>query len=88
MNNWIRLGISALISLVLTVIAYLLISYYFIPSLYFFAPGSYLGDALPGSLVNAIGDGLFTILASGVIWALIIFGVWLLIVKLRNRSHR
>ena len=85
MNNWIRLGISALISLILTVIAFFLLSYLFIPSLYFFAPGSYLGDVLPSSLVNAIGDRLFPVLASGVIWALVIFGVWWLFARLSNR---
>jgi hypothetical protein len=85
MNNWIRLGISALVSLILTVIAYFLLAYYFYPALYFFAPGSYLGDALPQSFVNAIGDGLFTIVASGVVWALVIFGVWWLIARPRRR---
>lgn len=85
MSNWKRLGISALVSLILTVIAYQLP---FTLMLYFFAPGFWLGDALPDSLVNALGGYLFPVFASALIWTFLIFGGWLLIAKLRNRSYR
>lgn len=87
MNNWTRLGISALASLILTVIAYLSM-FSFTPLLYFFAPGFWLGDLLPVSLVNALGGYLFAVFASAVIWMLLIFGGWLLLEKIRNRSRR
>lgn len=91
MNNWVRLGISALISLILTVTAFFLFpgpsspSYFVLP-VYYFAPGAYLSDFLPGALVNAVGEGLITVVLSGVIWALVIFGLWLLITRLQRRS--
>ncbi len=50
MNNWTRLAISALVSLILTVVGYL---FPFTFLLYFFAPGFWLGDALPDSVVNS-----------------------------------
>jgi hypothetical protein len=78
MNNGTRLGISAFASVILTVIAYLLP---FTVLLYFFAPGFWLGDALPDSIVNALGGYLFPVFASAVIWTLLIFGVWWLIRK-------
>jgi hypothetical protein len=86
MSNWIRLGISALVSLILTLIAYLSM-FSFTPLLYFFAPGFWLGDALPSSLVNALGGYLFPVFASALIWALLIFGGWLLIAKIRNQRR-
>ena len=87
MSNWIRLGISALVSLILTLIAYLSM-FSFTPMLYFFAPGFWLGDALPNSFVNALGGYLFAVFASALIWTLLIFGVWWLFARARNRSHR
>jgi hypothetical protein len=78
MNNWTRLGISAFASVILTVIAYLLP---FTVLLYFFAPGFWLGDALPDSIVNALGGYLFPVFASALFWMLLIFGVWWLIRK-------
>jgi hypothetical protein len=48
---------------------------------YFFAPGFWLGDALPDSIVNALGGYLFPVFASAVIWTLLIFGLWWLIRK-------
>jgi len=87
MSNPKRLGISALVSLILTLIAYLCM-FSFTPMLYFFAPGFWLGDALPAYLVNALGGSLFPVFASAVIWTFLIFGGWLLIAKIRNRGHR
>jgi hypothetical protein len=78
MNIWTRLGISAFASVILTVIAYLLP---FTVLLYFFAPGFWLGDALPDSIVNALGGYLFPVFASAIIWTLLIFGVWWLMTK-------
>jgi hypothetical protein len=78
MNKWARLGISALISIILAVIAYQLP---FTVLLYFFAPGFWLGDALPNSIVNALGGYLFPVFASTLIWTLLIFGLWWLIRK-------
>ena len=82
MNNLVRLGISAFASVILTVIAYLLP---FTVLLYFFAPGFWLGDALPDSIVNALGGYLFPVIASAVIWTFLIFGVWWLITRSRSR---
>ena len=85
MNNRARLGISALVSAVLALVAYLLP---FTLLVYFFAPGFRLGDALPDKAVNSLGGYLFPVFASAVIWTLLIFGVWLLMTKIRGRSHR
>lgn len=85
MNNWIRLGIAALLSLIVTVVAYMLP---FTFMLYFFAPGFWLGDALPESIVNALGGYLFPVFASAVIWMLLIFLAWWLISRARSRSYR
>ena len=73
-----RLAISALVTVVLTVTAYLLP---FTVLVYFFVPGFWLGDALPDSMVNALGSYLFPVFASAVIWTLMIFGIWLLVTK-------
>ena len=81
MNVRARLGISALISLTLTVIAYLLP---FTLLLYFFAPGFWLGDALPDQVVNALGGYLFPVIASALISTLLIFGVWQLLAGRRG----
>jgi hypothetical protein len=78
MNKWMRLGISSLLSLTLTVIAYLLP---FTVLLYFFAPGFWLGDALPISLVNSLGGYLFPVIASAIIWMLLFFITWQLMSK-------
>jgi hypothetical protein len=86
MNNWLRLAISALVSLILTLIAYLSM-FSLTPLLYFFAPGFLLGDAFSDSLVNSLGGYLFPVFASALIWMLLIFGGWLLVAKIRNRSH-
>jgi hypothetical protein len=82
----LRLVISALISLLLALIAYLYM-FSFTPMLYFFAPGFLLGDVLPASLVNALGGYLFAVFASAVIWTFLIFGICWLIAAARNRSH-
>lgn len=85
MKTGARLGISALASLILTVIAY------FLPltaMLYFFVPGFWLGDALPDSFVNALGGYLFPVIASALIWTFLIFGVWWLLARGRGRDMR
>lgn len=76
-----RLGISILLSTILTVIAYLLP---FTLLLYYFAPGFWLGDALPDRVVNALGGYLFPVFASFVIWTILIFGVWWLFTRGRR----
>lgn len=85
MNNRMRFGISALISIILAAIGYLLP---FTLLLYFFAPGFWLGDALPDSLVNALGGYLFPVFASTIIWTFLIFGAWLLIEKIKNQGPK
>ena len=85
MNNRMRFGISGIVSLLLTIVAYALPS---TPLLYFFAPGFWLGDLLPNSFVNALGGYLFPVFASALIWTFLIFGVWLLLAKMRNRNSR
>ena len=82
MNNWTRLGISALLSLILTVFAYLLP---FTLMLYFFAPGFWLGDALPVSVVNSLGGYLFPVIASAIIWTFLFFLIWRLLARSRSR---
>jgi hypothetical protein len=82
MNNRARLGISALVSALLALVAYLLP---FTLLIYFFAPGFRLGDALPDAAVNALGGYLFPVFASAVIWTLLIFGVWWLLAKSLSR---
>lgn len=82
MNAGARLGISTIISVILTGIAYLLP---FTLLVYFFAPGFWLGDALPDAAVNAVGGYLFPVLASALIWTLLIFSVWWLIARNRRR---
>jgi hypothetical protein len=84
MNNRARLGVSALVSACLALAAYLLPLTLLI---YFFAPGFYLGDALPDSIVNALGGYLFPVFASALIWTLLIFGTWWLLTKIRARSR-
>ncbi|MDT4895858.1 MAG: hypothetical protein QOH25_935 [Acidobacteriota bacterium] len=78
MSNPSRLAVSTFASAVVTVIAYMLPS---TPLLYFFAPGFWLGDALPDSIVNTLGGYLFPVFASAVIWTLLIFGVWRLVTE-------
>ena len=85
MNNWTRMGSSALISIVLALSGYLLP---YTPLVYFFAPGFWLSDALPDSLVNTFGGYLFPVFASILIWTLLIFSAWLLMAKRRDRSKR
>ncbi|HKQ99794.1 MAG TPA: hypothetical protein VJT09_03925 [Pyrinomonadaceae bacterium] len=76
MSNWARTGIAILASLSLTAIGYLLP---YTPMLYFFAPGFWLGDALPDGAVNSLGGYLFPVFASLVIWALLIYcALWLI----------
>ena len=77
-----RLGISALISVILATIAYLLPSTFL---LYFFAPGFWLGDALPDSVVNSLGGYLFPVIASAIIWMLLIYVFWRVIGRSRRR---
>jgi hypothetical protein len=73
MSNRARFIISALVSLTVALVAYLL-PYTFL--LYFFAPGFRLGDALPDKAVNALGGYLFPVIVSAIIWTLLIYGVW------------
>jgi hypothetical protein len=75
MKNWTRLAISALASVVLAGLAFV---FPYTLMIYFFAPGFWLGDSLPNSLVNALGGYLFPVFASAVVWALLIFSLWLL----------
>jgi hypothetical protein len=82
MSNWKRLGISGLASAILALPGYLL-PFTFL--LYFFAPGFWLGDALPDSLVNALGGYLFPVFASFLIWTFLIFGIWWLIARRGSR---
>jgi hypothetical protein len=82
MNNRARLGISALASVFLALVAYLLP---FTLLIYFFAPGFWLGDALPDKVVNVLGGYLFPVFASAVIWMFLTFGVWWLIARSRSR---
>ena len=84
MNNRAQLAVSALASLLLAVVAYLLP---FTLLLYFFAPGFWLGDALPERAVNVLGGYLFPVIASAVIWTLLIFGLWRLTAKIRAGSR-
>lgn len=78
MKNWMRLLISALVSLILMLAAYKLP---YSPLLYVFAPGFWVGDTLPNSLVNALGGYLFPVYASAILWTLLIFGGWWLLAK-------
>ena len=64
-----RMAISILVSLLLTAIGY---SLSFTPMLYVFAPGFWLGDALPDGVVNSPGGYLFPVIASALIWTLLI----------------
>jgi hypothetical protein len=73
MGSRISLGISAVMSLSVAVIAYLL-PFTFL--LYYFAPGFWLGDALPGRMVNLLGGYLFPVIASALIWTFLIYGLW------------
>lgn len=76
MKNWMRLIISALVTLILTLAAYRLP---YTPLFYFFAPGFWLGNALPDRVINALGGYLFPVIASALIWMLLIFVVlWLI----------
>jgi hypothetical protein len=84
MNNWIRLGISVVAGVILSAGAYMLP---FDIMLFCLAPGFWLSNTLPDSLVNAVGAGLFIVLASALVWALVIFGVWLLLARLRTRNR-
>jgi hypothetical protein len=81
MSNWARLGISAIVSAIVAAIAYM---FPLTLLLYFFAPGFWLGNLLPDSIVNALGGYLFPVFASALIWTFLIFGVWWLIA----RGHR
>ena len=78
MNNWIRFGIAAVVSVILAVTANGLP---YTPLLYFLAPGFWLGDSIPVHAVNALGGYLFPVYASAVIWTLVIFGIWWAIVR-------
>jgi hypothetical protein len=83
MNNRARFGISGLASVILAAIAYLLP---FTFMLYFFAPGFWIGDALPDRAVNVMGGYLFPVIVSALVWALVIYGVWRLTARGRTRS--
>jgi hypothetical protein len=82
MNVRACFGVSALISLILTIIAYLLP---FTLLLYYFAPGFWLGDLLPVRVVNVLGGYLFPVLASALFWTFLIFGVCRLLARGRSR---
>jgi hypothetical protein len=83
MGNRARLLFCALVSGILTVIAYLL-PFTFL--LYFFAPGFWAGDALPERAVNALGGYLFPVIASAIIWTILIYVVWRLMAG--RETHR
>lgn len=85
MNNRARLSISALVSATLALLGYLFPLTFL---LYFFAPGFWLSDLLPDSLVNTLGGYLFPVYASAVIWALLIYGVWGLMTKTGRTNSR
>jgi hypothetical protein len=53
--------------------------------LYFFAPGFWLGDALPEKAVNLLGGYLFPVIASVIIWTLLIYVVRRLMVGRQAR---
>ncbi len=74
MSNLSRLAFSTLASVFLAGLAFV---FPYTLMIYFFAPGFWLGDSLPNSLVNALGGYLFPIFASAVVWALLIFSLWL-----------
>ena len=86
MSNLSRLALSTLASVILAGLAFV---FPYTLMIYFFAPGFWLGDLLPNSLVNALGGYLFPVFASAVVWTLLIFGVWLLtrngLMNIRNR---
>ena len=84
MSNWVRLGIAAIISAIMAAIAYM---FPLTPLLYFFAPGFWLGNALPDSIVNALGGHLFPVFASALIWTFLIFVLWWLLAR-RGRPRR
>ncbi|HWS99066.1 MAG TPA: hypothetical protein VN256_02265 [Pyrinomonadaceae bacterium] len=75
MSNLSRLALSTIASVILAGLAFV---FPYTLMIYFFAPGFWLGDSLPNSLVNALGGYLFPVFASAVIWTLLIFSVWLL----------
>ena len=85
MSNWVRLGISAIVSAIVAAIAYM---FPLTLLLYFFAPGFWLGNALPDSIVNALGSYLFPVFASAIIWTFLIFGLWWLITRGQRRRRR
>ena len=82
MNNWARLCISGLVSATLALVCYLFPLTFL---LYFFAPGFWLSDLLPDSLVNTLGGYLFPVFASYIIWTFLIFGAWLVLAQIKNR---
>jgi hypothetical protein len=86
MSNLSRLALSTLASVVLAGLAFV---FPYTLMIYFFAPGFWLGDSLPNSLVNALGGYLFPVFASAAIWTLLIFSVWRLtsngLTNLRDR---
>jgi hypothetical protein len=81
MSNRARLGFSALASVLLAVIAYLL-PYTLL--LYLFAPGFWIGDAIPDKVVNALGGYLFPVIVSVVVWTFLIFGTSMLMARGRR----
>lgn len=85
MSNWVRLGISAIVSAIMAAIAYM---FPLTLLLYFFAPGFWLGNLLPDSIVNALGGYLFPVFPSAIIWMFLIFGLWWLIARGRRRRRR
>ena len=86
MSNLSRLALSTLASVTLAGLSFI---FPYTLMIYFFAPGFWLGDSLPNSLVNALGGYLFPVIASAVIWTLLIFSLWLMthssLDNLRNR---
>ena len=75
MSNLSRLAVSTFASVILVGLAF---AFPYTLMIYFFAPGFWLGDSLPNPLVNALGGYLFPVFASAVVWALLIFSLWLL----------
>jgi hypothetical protein len=74
MSNLSRLALSTLASAALAGLSFV---FPYTLMVYFFAPGFWLGDSLPDSLVNVLGGYLFPVFASAAVWTLLIFGLWL-----------
>lgn len=86
MSNLSRLALSTIASVALAGLSFV---FPYTLMIYFFAPGFWLGDSLPNSLVNVLGGYLFPVFASAAVWTLLIFSLWLVthngLTNLRSR---